>query len=138
MTVGAIDDSSSAFKYVKHSISSMCTYPTLASTRSPYGSPTYLVDKYHPRHDFRNTLINVALHDLVHFFPKFIRHFCPPALDETAHDAHDILPTLRSRVRSVEVPEGDVLYELLAFVDVAFRKGDVGFGLEVVGRCVGV
>jgi hypothetical protein len=45
---------------------------------------------------------------------------------------------LRTGVGHVKVVEGDVLDELFALVDLAFGKGDVGFGFEVIFRSVGV
>lgn len=139
-TVGAIGDSRSAFRYVKHSMSSMCTCMYIRISRCARASikATDLINEHHARHDLRDALVDVALHDAVHLPPELIRHLRPRATDEAAHDAHEVLPTLRARVRGVEVAERDVLDELLALVHVALGERDVGLRLEVVRGCVGV
>ena len=97
-----------------------------------------LVDEDDSWNDLRNALVNIALDDFVHLPAKFIGDFCPAALDETAHDAHNILTALWSGVCGVKITKGDVLNEFLALVNIALRQRDIGFGLEVVRRCIGI
>jgi hypothetical protein len=66
-------------------------------------SKTYLVDKQHTRYQFSNTLVDVPLHDLVDLAPELLRHLGPSALDELAHDRHDVLSSLGLGVGRVEV-----------------------------------
>ena len=90
------------------------------------------VNEDHSWNDLCNTLVNIALDDFINLSAKFIGDFCPATLDETAHDAHNILTTLWPGVCGVKVAKGDVLNEFLALVYIALRERDIGFGLEVI------
>jgi len=91
-----------------------------------------LIDEDDSWNDLCDTLVNVALDDFIDFSAKFIGDFCPATLDETAHDAHNILAALWSGVCGVKITKGDVLNEFLALVNIALGQRDIGFGLEVV------
>jgi hypothetical protein len=91
-----------------------------------------LIDEDDPWNDLCDTLVNIALDDFVDLSAKFIGDFGPAALDETTHDAHDILAALWSGVCGVKVTEGDVLNEFLALVNIALGQGDIGFGFKVI------
>lgn len=97
-----------------------------------------LIDEDDSWNDLRNTLVNIALDDLIDLSAKFIGDFCPATLYKTAHDAHNILATLWSSICGVKVTKGDVLNEFLALVNIALGQGDIGFRLEVIRRCIGV
>ena len=97
-----------------------------------------LVDEDDTWDDLCNALVNIALDDFVDLSAKFIGDLCPATLDETAHDTHDILSALGPGVCSIEVTEGDILNEFLALVDIALGERDIGFGLEVIRRGIGV
>ena len=91
-----------------------------------------LVDEDDTWNDLCNTLVNIALDDFVDLSTEFIGDFCPATLDETAHDAHDILTALWSGICSVKIAKGDILNEFLALVNIALGQRDIGFGLEVI------
>ena len=85
MTVGAMGDSSRAFKYVKHSISSIWTYVLIMIsiyTRSiGCRGSAHLVDEDDTGDDLCNTLINIAFHDFIDFPAQFIRDLGSPTFD---------------------------------------------------------
>ena len=91
-----------------------------------------LINEDDSRNDLCNTLIHVALDDFIDFSAKFIGDLCPATLDETAHDAHNVLAALWSGICGVKITKGDVLNEFFALVDIALGQRDIGFGLEVV------
>ena len=97
-----------------------------------------LVDEDDSWNDLCDALVNIALDDFINLSTKFIGDFCPATLDKTAHDAHNILAPLWSCICGVEIAEGDILNELLAFVNIALGQRDIGFGLEVIRRCIGI
>jgi hypothetical protein len=92
----------------------------------------HLVDEQHARDQLGDALVDVRVDDLVDLGPQLVRHLCPAALDELPHDAHDVLPALRPRVRHVEVVQRHVLDNLLLLVHVALGQRDVLFRLKVV------
>jgi hypothetical protein len=96
------------------------------------GKGEYLVDEDDAGDDLRHALVDVPLHDAVHLPPELVRDLAAARLHERAHDAHDVLPALRARVRRVEVREAHVLHELLALVHVALGQRHVRLALEVV------
>jgi hypothetical protein len=97
-----------------------------------------LVDEEDAGDELGDTLVDVPVDDLVDLGPQLVGDLGPATLDKLAHDRHDILPALGSRVGHVEVVKGDVLDDLLLLVDVTLRQGDVFLGLEVKFGRVGV
>ena len=95
-------------------------------------SCTHLVDKDNTRNNLSYTLIDVTFHNSVDFFTKFLRNFSPPAPNQTAHDAHNILSALWSGIGRVQVPEGYILNNHFSFVHIALREGYVCFRFEIV------
>ena len=91
-----------------------------------------LVDEDDAWDDLCNTLVNIALDDFIDLSSKLLGDFGPATLDETAHDAHDVLAALRSSVCGVKITKGDVLNEFLVLVNIALWQRDIGFGLEVI------
>lgn len=98
----------------------------------------YLVDEDDTRYYFRDTLVDIALHDFVDLFPELVCDLCPAALHEAAHDAHDVLAALRARVGCIKIAQGNILYELFFLMDFTLWYRDVGLGLEVIRRRVRV
>jgi hypothetical protein len=101
ITVGAIGDSRSALRYVKHSMSSMWTCGNGLSdcTYTIQMRAANLIDEDHARDDLRNALIDIALYNLVHFSSKFLCDLGPAALHQAAHDTHNVLPPYSTPVR---------------------------------------
>ena len=96
------------------------------------------IDEDDSWNDLRDTLVNITLDNFINLSAKLIGDFCPATLDETAHDAHNILAALWSSICGIEVTKSDVLNELLALVDIALGQRDIGFRLEVIGGCIGI
>jgi len=99
---------------------------------------THLIDEQHSRHQLCDSLLDVPVHDLVDLSSQLVRDFSPSTLHQLTHHAHDVLSSLGSSVGHVEIVQRHVLNELLLLVDVSFGKGNVGLGLEIVFRGVGV
>lgn len=142
MTVGAMGDSSRAFKYVKHSMSSICTYAhenaTISvSARVPV-APAYLIDEDYTRNDLRHTLIDVALHHLIHLSSELVRDLGSSTLHQAPHHTHDVLSTLWPCICCIKISQSHVLNQLLLLMYIAFRQWDVRFRLEVVRRSIRV
>jgi hypothetical protein len=97
-----------------------------------------LVDKHDSGHHLCNTLLDVSPDNLVDLASELFSNFCAAGLYEGAHDAHNVLTTLRPRIGSVDVAESDVLHELFALVHIAFWEWDICLRFEVIGRSVRV
>jgi hypothetical protein len=91
-----------------------------------------LVDEDDTWDDLCNALVNIALDDLIDLSSELLGDFGPATLDETAHDAHNVLAALWSSVCGVKITKGDVLDEFLVLVNIALGQGDIGFRLEVI------
>lgn len=99
---------------------------------------THLINEQHSRHQLCDSLLDVPVDDLVDLSSQLVRHLGPSTLHQLTHHAHDVLSSLRSSVGHVEIVQSNVLDELLLLVDVSFGKRNVGLGLEIVFRSVGV
>jgi hypothetical protein len=119
MTVGAMGDSMRELRYVKHSMSRMWTCGAVVNAMSSGHIGTHLINKNDAGDHLGDALVNVPLDNFVHLTAQLVSDLRATTLDEVSHDTHDVLPALRSRIRSIEVAEGHVLYKLLALVDVA-------------------
>ena len=62
-----------------------------------------LIDEDDSWDDLCNALVNIAFDHFVDLSAKFIGDFGPATLDETAHDAHNILAALWSGVCGVKI-----------------------------------
>ena len=121
ITVGAIEDSCKALRYVKHSISSMwtLTYGQLVRSVKGYDEMTYFIYEYQSKENFSNTLIDVPLHNLINLSSQFVGDLRTTTFHKTSHYTHDILPTLRSHIRPVQFPRCNTfhyVYGLLLWV----------------------
>src|ERR1700722_4505241 len=106
MTIGEIRDSRARFRYVKHSISSMCTCKLRSSdvylVLCQYGH-TYLIDEEHTRDQFCYTLIDVLADDFIDLLSEFVRNFRHFWFHQLAHHAHNVLSSLWPRIRNIEI-----------------------------------
>ena len=99
---------------------------------------TYLINEQHTGHQFCDTLVDVAVDNLVNLLAQLVRDLSLLGLHQLAHHAHNILATLRPRVGHIQIVEGHILDNFLLLVDVALGDGYVLLGLEVEFGRIGV
>lgn len=90
-----------------------------------------LINEDDTRDDLCDALVHITLHDLVYFFPQLLRNFRTTTFDETPHNTHDVLSTLRPCVCCIKVAQCHVLHKLFPLVNVALRQRNVCFRLQV-------
>mmetsp|Transcript_38831 Transcript_38831/g.123452 ORF Transcript_38831/g.123452 Transcript_38831/m.123452 type:complete len:397 (+) Transcript_38831:329-1519(+) len=92
----------------------------------------HLVHKQHARDELSHPLVDVPVDHLVDLLPQLLRDLRLLRLHHLPHDRHDVLPTLRLGVGTVQVVQGHVLHDLLLLVHVALGQGYVLLRLQVV------
>jgi hypothetical protein len=80
---------------------------------------THLVDEEDTRDQLCNTLFDVLVDNLVDLSPQLVRNFRPSSLDQLSHHTHDILSSLRSSIRHVQIMERHILDKLFALVHIS-------------------
>lgn len=94
--------------------------PTSACNTMLRSITPYLVNEHDSGDDLCDTLIYIALDNLVHLSTKLVGDLCPTTFHKASHDAHDILSTLRPGIRGIEVTKSDVLHKFFSLVHVPF------------------
>lgn len=99
---------------------------------------TYLVNEQNTGHQLCNTLVNVAVDNLVNLLAQLVRNLGLLGLHQLAHHAHNILTALRARVCHIQIVEGHILDDLLLLVDFALGNGHILLCLKVEFGRIGV
>jgi len=115
MTMGERGDSRARLRKVKDSRSSMCTCggEGVSGARvgdgvgqgegEGEGEGAYFVDEEDAGDQLGETLVDISIHDLVDLCAQLFRDFSLLWLHQLAHHTHDILSTLRPRIRNVKI-----------------------------------
>lgn len=79
-----------------------------------------LIDKKHSRDQLSHSLVNVAIYYLIYLRSQLFSDFCFFGFHYLAHQAHEVIATLRPGVGHVQVMQSDILHDLLFLVDISF------------------
>ena len=96
----------------------------------------HFVDEEDARHQLRDALVNVPVHDLVDFLAQLFRDFRLLGLHQLPHDAHNVPAALGAGVGHVQIVQRHVLDDFLLFVHVALGQRHVLLGFQVKLRRV--
>jgi len=98
----------------------------------------HLVNEEHAGHKLSNAVVDVFVDDFVDFESELFSNFGLLGSVDLAHKRKEVAAALRTRVCDIQVVQGDVLDNLLLFVNIALGNGHILFGLEVELGCVRV
>jgi len=90
------------------------------------------IDEEDTGHELSDTVVDVAVHDLVDLKSQLLGDFSLLRSVDLGHETHEIVATLGSGVGNIKIVKGHILNDFLSLVDVTLGDGNVLLSLKIV------
>mmetsp|Transcript_899 Transcript_899/g.1484 ORF Transcript_899/g.1484 Transcript_899/m.1484 type:complete len:236 (-) Transcript_899:438-1145(-) len=91
----------------------------------------HLINKEHTGHEFGHALVDVTVHHTVDLRTKLFGDFRLLRLGQLAHHGQNILASLGTRIRHIEIMQSHILHDLLLFVHISFWYRHIFIRLQI-------